>query len=77
MELNSQPQRLDLTDTYCQLAAGAGVLISVNSDAHDIDNFTNLKFGIGQARRGWLQKKNVLNTRSLALLRRLLGVEPR
>ena len=74
MELNSQPQRLDITDTYCQLAAGAGVLISVNSDAHDIDDFTNLKFGIGQARRGWLQKKNVLNTRSLAPLRRLLGV---
>ena len=77
LELNSQPQRLDLTDTYCQLASSAGVMVSINSDAHNVNDYNNLKYGIDQARRGWLQKKHVLNTRPLTTLRRLLGVGPR
>ena len=48
LELNSQPERLDLFDTYCQMAKEEGVLISVNSDAHSTFNFNNLCFGIGQ-----------------------------
>ncbi|HKK15853.1 MAG TPA: DNA polymerase/3'-5' exonuclease PolX [Gammaproteobacteria bacterium] len=72
MELNSQPKRLDLTDIYCQLACNEGVLVCINSDAHDIDGFHNLSYGVKQARRGWLEKKNVLNTRPLKTLRRLL-----
>lgn len=72
MELNSQPKRLDLTDIYCQLASSEGVLVSVNSDAHDVNGFENLKFGIEQARRGWLEKEDVLNTRPLKTLRKLL-----
>lgn len=73
LELNAHPERLDLLDTHCQLAKEEGVLISINSDAHSIYDFANLRFGIGQARRGWLEKHNVLNTRSLTELRLLIN----
>ncbi len=72
LELNSQPQRLDLIDIHCQQAKNEGVLISINSDAHDENDFNNLEFGVDQARRGWLEKKNVLNTHPLKSLKRLL-----
>lgn len=49
------------------------VLISINSDAHSIHDFSNLRVGIGQARRGWLEKHDVLNTRSLKELRPLIN----
>jgi len=73
LELNAHPQRLDLLDTHCQLAREEGVLISINSDAHSIVDFDNLRFGIGQARRGWLEKQDVLNTRPLSELRKLVA----
>lgn len=73
LELNAHPERLDLLDTHCQLAREEGVLISINSDAHSIADFDNLRFGIGQARRGWLEKQDVLNTRPLTALRKLLS----
>ncbi len=73
LELNAQPSRLDLTDVYCRMAKEEGVLISVNSDAHSLFDFNNLRFGIGQARRGWLEKNDVLNTRSLDQLKRMLA----
>lgn len=72
LELNSQPQRLDLTDNYCQLAKEQGVLLSINSDGHSVNNFDFLKGGINQARRGWLEKSDVLNTRALRELRKML-----
>jgi len=72
LELNAQPDRLDLLDTYCHLAKDEGVLISIDSDAHSTNDFRNLEYGIGQARRGWLEKDDVLNTRSLKQLRKLL-----
>ena len=73
LELNAHPERLDLLDTYCQMAKEEGVLISINSDAHSVYDFSNLRFGIGQARRGWLEKQDVLNTRSLKQLRLLIN----
>ncbi len=72
LELNAHPERLDLLDSYCRMAKEEGVLVSVNSDAHSVRDFDNLRFGIGQARRGWLEKKDVLNTRPLAEIRKLL-----
>ncbi|SFL70899.1 DNA polymerase/3'-5' exonuclease PolX [Nitrosomonas communis] len=72
LELNAHPERLDLLDIYCQAAKDEGVLISINSDAHSVLDFHNLRFGIGQARRGWLEKQNVLNTRSLQELKPIL-----
>ncbi len=72
LELNAHPERLDLLDSHCQMAKEEGVLVSVNSDAHSTFDFANLRYGVGQARRGWLEKNDVLNTRPLAELRRLL-----
>ena len=72
LELNAHPERLDLLDTYCQMAKEEGVLVSINSDAHSSFDFANLRYGIGQARRGWLEKKDVLNTRPLAQLLALI-----
>lgn len=73
LELNAQPERLDLLDTHCMLAREEGVLVAINSDAHRREDFANLRFGIGQARRGWLTADEVLNTRALPELRQLLA----
>ena len=73
MELNGQPTRLDLDDHACRLARDIGVLISIASDAHGALEFGHLEWGIGQARRGWLEARHVLNTRPLEEIRRLLG----
>lgn len=72
LELDSQPKRLDLTDVYCHMAKEEGVLVSINSDAHGEEGLDNLGFGVAQARRGWLEKGDVLNTRSLRTLTHLL-----
>jgi DNA polymerase (family 10) len=73
LELNAHPERLDLLDIHCQMARDEEVLVAINSDAHSIQDFDNLLYGVGQARRGWLEKKDVLNTRPLKLLKPLLG----
>lgn len=75
LELNAQPQRLDLLDTHCRMAKEEGVLVAINSDAHSVQDFDNLRYGIGQARRGWLEKKDVLNTCSLSELKKRLKHE--
>ncbi len=73
LELNAHPDRLDLSDSHCLIAKEEGVLVSINSDAHSREEFANLRFGIGQARRGWLAPADLLNSRPLAELRRLLA----
>jgi DNA polymerase (family 10) len=72
LELNAHPERLDLLDVHCRMAKDEGVLVSVNSDAHSIEQFDNLRCGIGQARRGWLERRDVLNARPLRELQELL-----
>ncbi|MFO0700852.1 MAG: DNA polymerase/3'-5' exonuclease PolX [Nitrospira sp.] len=72
LEVNAHPVRLDLTDSDCQMAKEEGVMLSINSDAHSVLDLENLRYGIGQARRGWLEKKDVLNARPLHSLRLLL-----
>ena len=72
IELNSQPLRLDLSGVYCEMARSEGVLVCINSDSHTERGFDNLQFGVSQARRGWLEKGDVLNTRTLPALRKLL-----
>lgn len=69
LELNSQPQRLDLDEYYCRMAHDEGVMVSINSDAHAEQNFYFLQYGIDQADRGWLEKVDVLNTLPLRELR--------
>ena len=72
LELNAHPERLDLLDVYCQMARDEGVLVAVNSDAHSTQDFANLAYGVGQARRGWLEKRDILNSRTLRQLKPLL-----
>lgn len=72
LELNAHAERLDLTDIHGQMAREEGVLVSIASDAHGTPDFANLIYGLGQARRGWLEKGDVLNTRPLKELLPLL-----
>lgn len=65
LELNAHPERLDLLDTHCRLAREEGVLVAIDSDAHAERDFEHLRLGVGQARRGWLEARDVLNTRPL------------
>jgi len=69
LEINSQPTRLDLTDTACIAAKQAGVKLVISSDAHSTRDFALLDYGVNQARRGWIEKDDVLNTRPLRNLR--------
>jgi DNA polymerase (family 10) len=73
LELNAQPTRLDLTDTDCKLAKDVGVKIAISTDAHHTTDLAHMRFGIGQARRGWLEPGDVINTYPLAKLKRLLS----
>ncbi len=73
LELNANPMRLDLNDIYCQMAKQAGVLISIDVDAHRAQDLDLMVYGIGQVRRGWLEKPDVLNTRPLKELLKLLS----
>lgn len=73
LELNSQPDRLDLFDLQCRQAKDAGVPVVISSDAHRGADFRWLQFGIDQARRGWLEPRDVLNTLPLAELKTRLG----
>lgn len=65
LEVDSQPDRLDLTDTACIAAKRAGVKIVISSDAHSPRDLELLEYGVNQARRGWIEKDDVLNTRPL------------
>ncbi len=69
LEVNSQSQRLDLTDTNCIAAKHAGVKLVISSDSHSPKGFGLLQFGVNQARRGWIEPDDVLNTRPLKELR--------
>jgi DNA polymerase (family 10) len=72
LELNAHPDRLDLTDQACRMAKEIGVKIAISTDAHSADTLAFMRFGVQQARRGWLGRDDVVNTRSLAGLRPLL-----
>jgi len=71
LELNSQPDRLDLDDVYCKAAKELGVKVAISSDAHQIGNLGLIRYGVDQARRGWLEAEDVVNTRSLEELKKL------
>lgn len=65
VEINSQPDRLDLNDVWARRAKELGVSLAINSDAHARDNLRFVRYGTAVARRGWVEKGNVLNTLSL------------
>jgi DNA polymerase (family 10) len=63
LEINSQPHRLDLNDSYARLARDHGVALVVSSDSHSRRGFAALQWGVAVARRAWLEAKDVVNTR--------------
>jgi len=64
LEINAFPQRLDLRDIYCKRAKELGIMIAIGTDAHWTYQLDYMEFGVWVARRGWLEKENVLNTYS-------------
>ena len=72
LELNAQPERLDINDAYCRMAKEMGIKIAISTDAHTTSDLDFMRFGIGQARRGWLEADDVLNTKSWNGLKKLI-----
>jgi DNA polymerase (family X) len=66
LEVNCQPDRLDLPDAYLRPARAAGARFVISTDSHSTHAFANLRYGVGHARRGWLTAEDVLNTRGAA-----------
>lgn len=73
LEINSSPDRLDLKDTYVRRAKEMGIKIAINTDAHEIQRMHEIKFGVGTARRGWLERADVINAMSYDELMDYLG----
>ena len=73
MELNANPIRLDLNDRYLLAAKSHGIPIVINTDAHKVAGFNDMKYGVKQARRGCLTKADVANTKTLKQLKKLIG----
>lgn len=71
LEINANPDRRDLGDVQARAAAAAGVLLLIDSDAHRISTLANMRWGVATARRAWLTREAIANTRSLAELRHL------
>ena len=73
LEINAQPDRLDLDDVQARMARDAGVKLVINSDAHRIPELDCMRYGVGQARRAWCEAGDVANTLGLPALRKLLA----
>jgi DNA polymerase (family 10) len=72
LEINAHPDRLDLPADHIRAARDAGVLFAVDSDSHATGHLSYLRFGVGQAQRGWLTAADVINTWPLDKLRAVL-----
>jgi DNA polymerase (family 10) len=72
VEINAQPDRLDLPDIHCRQARDAGVTFTIATDAHTTDDLDFMRHGVAVARRGWLEKADVLNTRTVRQMRQWL-----
>ena len=64
MEINSYPLRLDLTDTMIKKAHSKGLKFMITTDSHDPKQMRYMSYGVSVARRGWLEKKDVMNTKN-------------
>ena len=72
LEINADPERLDLSDVHCKMAKEMGLKIPISTDAHSTGGLDHMHLGVAQARRGWLTAEDVLNTRSWGELKKLL-----
>ena len=76
MECNASPERLDLKDTHLRMAKERGVKIVISTDAHTTRGLLAMRYGVQMARRGWLEKKDVINTLSTEKLLATLRAKP-
>ena len=65
LEINSWPERLDLKDIYIKMAKKIGVKMIINTDSHQKDQMHFIEFGIAQARRGWAEREDIINTKPI------------
>ena len=65
LEINSSPYRLDLNGFYIRRAKEAGIKMIINTDSHQKEQLNLMEYGIGQARRGWAEGKDIINTHSV------------
>ncbi|KAF2991474.1 DNA polymerase/3'-5' exonuclease PolX (plasmid) [Methylocystis sp. MJC1] len=72
LEINAEPDRLDLNDAHAHAAKSFGVKLAISTDAHSLHGFDCMRFGVDQARRGWLGPDDVINTRPLRQLTKML-----
>ncbi len=72
LEINAEPERSDLNDIHAQAAKTMGIKLAISTDAHTVAALDYMRFGVDQARRGWLEPADVLNTHSLSALKKLL-----
>jgi DNA polymerase (family 10) len=73
IEINAHPARLDLDWVHCKRAKALGVGIVINPDAHNTHDIAYYRYGVDVARRGWLEKANVFNTKTLAEVTKALA----
>ena len=73
MEINAYPDRLDLNDIHTKMAVDMGVKLSIGTDAHNKEHLQFYEFGVAVARRGWAEKKDVINTYSIKELEKLFA----
>jgi DNA polymerase (family 10) len=73
LEINAQPERLDLNDVYTKMARDAGVKLIINTDAHRVQELAYMHYGVDQARRGWCGCSDITNTCSWKGFRKLLA----
>ena len=76
LEIDSQPDRLDLSDVHARAAREAGVKLVIDSDGHEVASLDFVEFGVGQARRAWLTKDDVVNTHTWKQIERLRKRRP-
>lgn len=72
LEVNAQPARLDLDGAHCRMAKDMGVMLAISTDSHSVSDLEGIRFGVDQARRGWVEAKDVINTRPLNQFLKLL-----
>ena len=72
LEINAQPERLDINDIYAKAAKDEGIGLCINTDAHDTMSLDFMQYGVNQARRGWIEKSDLLNTLPLTKLKKVL-----
>jgi DNA polymerase (family 10) len=74
LEINAMPERLDLNELHARAAKDAGGKLVINSDAHNKEHLKYMRIGIATARRGWIEKEDILNTLPLKRIMKLLKI---